>query len=135
MLCVSTKLEVLFEDLAEVLVVDLLEAWAHSESRILHELSQFVIERGQSTGLPHFLNLVEGQITVTVLIVQVQIVEIVGLFATHDALEAGEHALCRQLVVQHEVADVLFTALDQRLSIRAVILLLDFFACIVVVLF
>ena len=63
--------ETVVEHLAELLLFNLLEAWTGSQGQELEELSQLLIELWQSTVLPHLLNLLERQITVTIFVVEI----------------------------------------------------------------
>lgn len=67
--------EVILKDFDEVLVVDFLQTRATENGQELHELGQLVVKLGQTIVLPHFLNLVEAQETVTIFVLQVEVVQ------------------------------------------------------------
>ena len=118
--CVS-----LLKNFAKVLIVDFFKALAKPESQELSELGQLFIQFWKSRVLPDFLNLLKWKETVTVFIVQVQIVEkIHGLFANHS-LQTSQTAIDSQLVVERVIGDVVSEPHDQRLAIYHVVFLND----------
>lgn len=74
---VLTEIEsvIVLKDFAKVLIVHLLETRAAEERQVLHKFSQFVVKLGQTIILPNFLNLVKVQETVTVFILQIEVVQ------------------------------------------------------------
>ena len=115
----------LLKHFAKVLIVDFFKALARPESQELSELGQLLVQFWKARVLPDFLNLLEWKETVTVFIVQVQIVEkIHGLSANHS-LQTSQAAFDSQLVVQRVIGYVVSEPHDQRLAIYHVVFLND----------
>lgn len=84
--------ETVFKRFAEFFLAHLFKTWAAAKRKELKEFVQLLIDLGQARVLPHFLDLFERQVAVTVFVVEVQIFQKFARFTRHDALKPRQHA-------------------------------------------